>query len=234
VGFDQREAAAYHTFCQSVIDRTSEPVAFKPLTLRWLREFKNHAGGTNEFITSRYLIPALEDFRGWAVFADGDMVVAGDLAELWALRDDRFALMCVQHCYTTRHARKYVGTPMEADNADYPRKNWSSLMLVNCGHPANQALTLDYVANATPKHLHRFEWLMDHEIGMLPGAWNVLAGEQPVGEDAKLIHHTLGVPGFEHYADADRPGGWHHSFLRALHLAGQSPRQVVERACMRG
>jgi hypothetical protein len=217
-----------------VIDKATVPVAFKPLTLHWLREFKNHQGGTNDFITSRYLIPALEDFRGWAIFADGDMVLEGDLAELWALRDDRYAVMVVQHAYQTRHSTKYIGTPLQAANADYPRKNWSSVMLVNCGHPSNRVLTVDYVSKATPKHLHRFEWLLDYEIGTLPAAWNVLAGEQPVGDDARLVHHTLGVPGFRHYADNDRPGGWHHSFLRAITLAGESPRQMVERACVRG
>jgi hypothetical protein len=36
------------------------------------------------------------------------------------------AVAVVKHDYKTKHRRKYIGTPLEADNADYPRKNWSS------------------------------------------------------------------------------------------------------------
>src|SRR5690606_36000298 len=89
--------------------------------------------GTNAFIYSRFLIPYLQNYKGWALFVDGaDMIVKGDLAELWALRDKAKAVQVVKHDYRTKHPRKYVGTQMEADNRDYPCKNWSSVMVINC------------------------------------------------------------------------------------------------------
>lgn len=209
VGFDPREALAYHTWCQSVIERASAPVAFKPLSLPLLREYQEtHGDGSNQFIYTRFLVPALEDFSGFALFVDGDMVCTRDLMELWRLRDSRCAVQVVQHPkYTTRHKTKYVGTSMETANASYERKNWSSVILWNCAHPANRVLTPRYVQEATGEYLHRFSWLDDTEIGSLPAEWNVLVGEQE-GEPA-IAHYTLGVPEIEHYRDCDHAGLWH-------------------------
>ena len=40
VGFDQREAVVYHTFTQSVIEKTSIPVSFIPLEINSLKGYK--------------------------------------------------------------------------------------------------------------------------------------------------------------------------------------------------
>src|SRR5690606_10686841 len=98
------------------------------------------------------------------------------------------------HNYKTGYGRKYVGTPLESPNLDYPRKNWSSVILWNCGHPSNKVLTRDYVADAGGACLHRFQWLNDDEIGALPAEWNGLVEEQDT-TNSKLLHFTLGVPG---------------------------------------
>lgn len=228
VGYDPREAIVYHVFCQSVLEHTTMPVRFTALHEKALR-FDGQQDGTNAFIYSRYLVPELAHFKGWAIFADGDMVAVEDLQELWSLRDDRYAVMCVKHDYKTKHARKYKGTPLENDNLDYPRKNWSSLVLWNCGHPSNRILTKDFVAEAGGKFLHRFEWLRDEEIGELPSSWNHLVLEYE-NNNAKLLHHTLGTPAFKHYSASDL--NWHRYFLNALEAAGENVQSIVRRALL--
>ena len=222
VGFDPREAAAYHVFCQSVIERATRPVAFYPLHRSMLNDFDGQRDGTNAFIFSRYLVPYLCGYTGQAIFMDGDMACLEDIASLWDMRNTQYfnkAVSVVKHDYKTKFNRKYIGTPIENDNIDYPRKNWSSVMLWNCGHYANQILTPEYVSEASGHLLHRFSWLRDEQIGDLPPQWNRLACEQ-ASTDAKLIHYTLGVPGIPHYADCDGAEHWHDAKRRAMHIIG--------------
>lgn len=229
VGFDPREACVYHVFTQSLIEQTSVPFAVHPLAEKQL-QFDGQQDGSNAFIYSRYLVPELQGYEGWALFVDGDMHVNADIAELWAMRDESKAVMVVPHDYRTRSNRKYIGTPIESDNLDYPRKNWSSVVLFNCGHPANRILTRGYVAEAGGAVLHRFAWLKDDEIGHLPLEWNWLEGEYPYNPDAKLVHHTLGSPGFEHYAQTPSSREWNRYLIKALHMAGERPSEMVRRA----
>jgi len=229
VGFDSREAAAYHVFCQSVIDHASGPVSFIPLHRAMLDNFDGQRDGTNAFIFSRFLVPYLQGFRGWALFVDGDMVLTDDVYRLWEMRDDSCAAMVVPHEYRTSHPRKYIGTPLENDNIDYPCKNWSSVILWNCEHPANRILSRKFVEEATGQYLHRFEWLAREDIGHLSTDWNHLVGEYPV-QRAKLYHYTLGVPGIRHYEDCDGADRWHQTLRRALHISGETPSKMVKRA----
>lgn len=203
-GFDPREEAGYHVFTSSVIERASEPIGIMPLHLPMFRGFysKGQRDGTNAFIYTRFLIPYLQDFRGWAMFCDGaDMLCRADIADLWALRNEYMAVMVAKHDYTPKSGRKYIGTKMEADNEPYPCKNWSSVMLINCAHFRWRQMTPEAVANMSGHALHRFAWINDQAIGSLPLEWNWLDeyGENP---DAKLLHWTNGVPAFPHYANA--------------------------------
>jgi lipopolysaccharide biosynthesis glycosyltransferase len=224
VGYDPREAAAYHVFCQSVMEKASRPCAFIPLHRPMLQDFDGQRDGTNAFIYSRFLVPYLENYRGWALFVDGDMVVRDDIAKLWDLRSENSfnkAVAVVKHEYKTRQPRKYIGTPMEAQNDDYPRKNWSSVMLWNCGHSANMRLTPEVVRDSPGSFLHRFQWLADEQVGELPAEWNCLVGEQDTSS-AALLHYTAGVPGFTHYKNCDAAENWHRSRKRAMHLIGET------------
>jgi lipopolysaccharide biosynthesis glycosyltransferase len=220
VGFDPREAACYHVFTQSVIERSSQPVAFIPLHAPLLQNFDGQQDGTNAFIYSRFLVPYLSGYDGFALFVDGDMVVLDDIAKLWALRDPSKAIQVVKHDYKTKHPRKYIGTPLEADNLDYPGKNRSSVILYNCGHPKNRRLTRELVAEAGGQFLHRFSWLADDDIGELPEDWNVLVGEQDASL-ASLLHYTLGAPGFTHYQNCDGAEHWHRAKRSALRMIGE-------------
>ena len=230
VGYDPREACVYHTFCQSIIEHASGPVQFVPLHEPMLKDFDGQQDGTNAFIYSRYLVPELQGFDGWAIFCDGDMHVNADIYELYALRDESKAVQVVKHDYQTQYPLKYIGTPLQNSNIDYPRKNWSSVMLINCRHPSNMILRRDYVAEAGGAILHRFGWLNDDEIGDLPMEWNWLVGEYPDNDHAKLYHHTLGSPGFEHYADCHSSKEWNNYLLNTLHMEGERQAETVRRA----
>lgn len=184
-------------------------MSITPLALHLLHDYdETHTDGSNQFIYSRFLIPHLMDYKGWAIFCDGDMLVRDDIARLWDMRDDQYAVMCVKHDYHTKNNRKYIGTALETHNVAYPRKNWSSVMLINCEHPSNRVLTPQYVMESTGAKLHRFEHLKDEEIGKLPPEWNALAREQPYMNDAALVHYTLGIPAMRHYADSDHSEEW--------------------------
>ena len=169
IGFDPREAVAYHVCSQSIISRSSEPLAITPLALKNLKGYhESHKDGSNAFIYTRFLTPHLMNYQGWCIFVDGDMVVLDDIAKLWAQRDDRYAVMVVKHDYQTNAPMKYLGNI----NENYPRQNWSSVILWNCGHPDNKVLTPGYVETATGAQLHRFQHLKDEEMmGASAGPW---------------------------------------------------------------
>jgi len=206
IGFDQRESVAYHTFCQSIIEKASSPISFMPLAINNLSDYKEtHSDKSNDFIYSRFLTPYLNQFNGWAIFADGDMICQADIKELWDLRDESKAMLVVKHEYQTKAYRKYLGNI----NENYPRKNWSSVILWNCSHPKHKILTPEFIANQTGKYLHRFSWLNDNEIGELPKEWNWLAIEYPEERQAKLIHYTLGTPCFKEYKDTEMADLWY-------------------------
>ena len=211
VGFDQREAIAYHVFCQSVLEKATNPIQFLPLAENTLQGYKEvHKDGSNRFIYSRFLTPYLRDFSGWAIFADGDMVCQADISELWALRDEAKALQVVKHDYKTKASKKYLGNK----NENYPKKNWSSVILWNCSHPANKILTPEFIQAKPGSYLHRFSWLSDDLIGDLPMEWNWLAIEYPERDDAKLIHYTLGTPCFKDYANTAMAKQWKRAYSR--------------------
>ena len=205
IGFDQRESIAYHAFVQSLIDHASIPLDITPLAVKTLKGYEEkHKDKSNDFVYSRFLTPFLNDFKGWAIFVDGDMICQTDIKELLDLRDGSKALQVVKHDYKTKANQKYLGNI----NQDYPRKNWSSVILWNCEHPKHKLLTPDFIANESGKYLHRFSWLEDNEIGELPKEWNWLATEYPNNEQANIIHYTLGTPCFKDYRDTAMSDIW--------------------------
>ena len=217
VGFDQRESVAYHVFCQSVLEKSSTTVSFTPLVLNSLSKYnETHADRSNEFVYSRFLVPFLMEYAGWAIFADGDMVCRDDITKLWALRDDSKAIMVVKHDYKTTTHDKYLGNK----NEDYPRKNWSSVILWNCGHPSNKCLDPQYVMSHPGSHLHRFAWLPNDLIGDISPEWNWLTTEYPDNYDAKLLHFTLGTPCFKDYWRCEMSDVWHDAYSRATQGIG--------------
>ena len=206
VGYDPREAIAYHTCVNSIIRNSSQPVAIVPVALSLFRDYaETHTDGSNQFIYTRFLVPHLMDYTGHAIFIDGDMIVRGDIAELWNLRDVYKDVQVVKHDYKTRMPVKYLG----AKNEDYPRKNWSSVILWNCNSFPNRRLSPEFVQQSTGSELHRFSWIDDDRIGALPPEWNWLPDEYGSNSEAKLLHYTLGTPCFHEFADTPQSEDWH-------------------------
>jgi len=204
IGYDPHERAAVNVLADSLVQHSSLPLAVTPIVARQLKGVLTRPRQPNqstEFSFSRFLVPWLMNYQGWAIFMDCDMLARGDIAELWALRDEQFAVQCVQHDHVPGETVKFLG----AEQTRYARKNWSSLMLFNCSRCT--ALTPDYVNSASGLQLHRFEWLEDdRRIGPLPlGRWNHLIDVQPADPrpaeqgGPALVHWTLGGPWFRQY-----------------------------------
>ena len=203
VGYDPREDIAYQVCKHSIL--TKQPAAdVRPLVQKELRDagwYKRPVDklASTEFTFTRFLVPELANFKGWAVFMDCDMILTTDIKELFDQADDRYAVMCVQHDYTPKEGTKMDGQKQTV----YPRKNWSSVVLFNCAHPSNARLTQDMVNDTelNGAYFHRFSWLKDEEIGELDHTWNYLVGVYDDIETPKLIHYTEGGPWFENYRD---------------------------------
>jgi hypothetical protein len=206
IGFDARETVAWHVLCHSILARASEPVSFVPLSLRNLgpRMWRpQNPLQSTDFSFSRFLTPSLCDHEGWSLFMDCDMLVLDDIAKLWALRDDRFAVMCVKHHHVPVETTKFLGAPQTA----YGKKNWSSVMLFN--NARCRALTPEYVNTASGLELHQFKWLgNDDLIGEIPSTWNHLVDYDPPRPDASNVHFTIGGPYFDRYADCEFAEEW--------------------------
>lgn len=206
VGFDSKEIVAYHVLCQSILERSSMPVVFSPIVLGNLRgifERERNPLQSTEFSFSRFLVPYLSDYQGWSMFIDCDMLARADIAELWALRDDSYAAMCVKHDYVPKIETKFLGQTQ----TKYEKKNWSSMILFN--NARCRALTREFVNTATGLQLHQFKWLdSDEEIGAVPVVWNYLVNEYEYREDAKIVHFTDGGPYFEEYRNDDYAEEW--------------------------
>ena len=217
IGFDRQEIVAYHVLCQSILEQTSRPVRFTPINLASLKAVFDRpqvALQSTEFSFSRFLTPYLSGYAGWSLFMDCDMLARADFAELFALRDDRYAVMVCQHDYTPRDTVKFL----EHTQTKYAKKNWSSVMLLN--NARCRALTPRYVEEASGLQLHQFHWLGDEaEMGSLPLEWNWLVGEYDPNPEARIAHFTRGGPYFPDYADCDYADEWRAVYERTVSVA---------------
>ena len=211
VGYDTREDIAFQV-CEYSIKRFNEDIHVIPLVQGQLRQKKIYWRevdklASTEFTFTRFLVPHLMDYKGWALFIDCDIVFLENVDNLFALADDKYAVMCVQHEFNPKPGLKMDGQVQTV----YPRKNWSSVVLWNCSHPSNEKITVDRVNN--PNHdgafFHRFSWLSDDEIGKLPCDWNWLVGwYKPEDGTPRAIHYTEGGPWFKNYRDCEYNEQW--------------------------
>ncbi len=200
-GFDERESIGWHAFVGSLRETSQDYMLMPP--------FSGERGdGSNDFTYGRFRVPERCTWAGAALSCDAaDMLLRAPIEELLGLYDKRYAVQVVKHAYRTKHPRKYVGTDFEAPNEDYPCKNWSSLILWNCGHQAHFQ-NREKLRGTDGAYLHRFAWLQDDEIGELPLEWNWLADEYGENVQAKLLHWTAGIPGFKRYRNAPHANEW--------------------------
>jgi hypothetical protein len=223
IGYDGREAVAFNVLTHSIHARASQPVAIVPVMLSQLQDTfhrERHPLQSTDFSFSRFLAPHLSGYAGWSLFMDCDMLMLEDVAKLWALRDEQYAVMVVKHQHVPQEERKFLNEPQ----SKYAKKNWSSVMLFN--NARCRALTPEYVNTASGLELHQFKWLGDDGlIGALPSQWNHLVGYDAPREDAALVHYTLGGPYFREYSDCEYSKEWFAERDAMLH-AGAAPLRV--------
>ena len=211
IGWDKREPEAYDVARFSLERRASIPVEITPIKIDELRArdlYRRDVDplASTEFTYTRFLTPALAGFKGWALFCDCDFLWLGDIAGLVEYTQTPKAVYCVQHDYRPKEATKMDG----AIQTTYPRKNWSSLMLFNCDHPAVRGLTPDVINRESGAYLHRMQWVADSDIGALPVTWNWLEGacEKPAQGTPNAVHFTRGGPWFENWKHVDYGELW--------------------------
>lgn len=210
IGYDPVESVAWHTLTHSIYTQSSNPVAIIPLNIRNLKATytrEKDPKQSNEFSFTRFLVPYLSNFEGFAIFLDCDMLLRDDISKMFDVLNDspNKAVYVVKHDYEPKNKIKYLNNIQYS----YPRKNWSSVVLWNCGHHKNKILIPEYVNSASARELHRFLWLADDEIGDLDIKWNWLVGEyQNPPKDVKNVHWTIGGPYFNEYSDVDFSEEW--------------------------
>lgn len=221
IGFDPRQADGFAVTRASISRRLTQPIKVHGLVLSDLRKRGLYSRPTSrrdgclwddisgapmstEFACSRFLLPALEGYDGWALFLDSDMLARTNLARLFSLCDPAAAVMVVKHDHQPANATKMDGQIQ----TNYARKNWSSVMAFNCGHPSNRALTVDLVNSVPGRDLHRFCWLKDDEIGGLDESWNYLVGHSNPTIKPDIVHFTDGIPSMAGYGDCEYADEW--------------------------
>lgn len=209
IGFDEVETVAFHVLTQSILARATVPIAFHPIKRSLLKSIHNRERDpkqSNEFSFTRFLVPYLMGYNGVALFMDCDMMLRTDINELFEsinLIDGKSVYVC-KHEYEPKNTKKYLG----ATQYQYPRKNWSSVMLFNCAHHDCKKLTPEYVNEASGLDLHRFNWTADDRIGELDLRWNWLVGEYTHCPDAKNVHWTNFGPWLDDFANTDYSDEW--------------------------
>lgn len=233
IGWDSRESVCSHVAAHSIIKRTQSPLNIRYLKHRELRKLgvfnrpwliDGQTGNftdlvdtkpfSTEFSHTRFLVPLLQGYQGWALFMDADMVFLSDIAKLFALKDDKYAAMCVKHLH---HPDENTAKMDGRLQSKYHRKNWSSFVLWNCGHPANKGITPAFVNNTAGKDMHAFSWLPDNLIGSLPFTYNYISGISPKfslaqGNRPDVVHYTEGGPWFEECKDVPHGHSWQEEY----------------------
>lgn len=200
VGYEHRQAIAYHVLAHSILTRATCPVAVCPLERTQLADVyrrERAPGESTDFSLLRFLVPYLCGYTGWAIYMDCDMLVRTDLAALWQEieRQPDMAVLVCKHDITQSH---------------YRTKNWSSFMAMNTARC--RALTPEYVGHATKFDLQKFHWMDHAAIGALPLDWNWLVGVYQPNDAARCLHWTLGGPWFAEYRDIDHADLWNAEY----------------------
>ena len=206
IGYDDLVRSPFNVLQHSIHEHASQPVAVSPIRLSQLKNVFSRERNplqSTDFSFSRFLAPYLCDFDGWCIFMDNDMLLRDDIAKLWALRDDRYAVQVVKHNHVPTNSTKFL----DAAQTSYDKKNWSSVMMFNC--KKCKALTPDYVNTASGLELHQFKWLENDDlIGEIPAKWNLLVGIDEPTDDAANVHFTDGGPYFEEFLSVDYAQEW--------------------------
>ena len=211
IGYDSKEDIAYRVCKYSFQKRSSVKLNIYSLKIEELIAKKLYFRSVDplastQFTDSRFLVPALMSYKGWAIFCDCDFIFFDDISKILASLDPSKAIYCVQHDYTPKEKHKMDGQKQTL----YPRKNWSSFIVYNCDHPSNKKLTPEIVNSESGAFLHQFKWLKDSEIGSLDERWNWLEGWTS-NHNSNLpyaVHYTRGGPWFQEWQDVEFANEW--------------------------
>jgi hypothetical protein len=165
IGYDERQPLAFNVLQHSIRVNASEPIAITGLHLDQLPIKRR---GMTAFTFSRFLVPYLCNFRGKALFLDADMVVTGDIAELFKSTNWSSSALV---------------------NKQQDKFEWASAILFNCDNC--KSLTPAFIDNEK-NQLFDFAWA-EHGVGEFPAEWNRAVGYCDTS-DAKLLHYTQGIP----------------------------------------
>lgn len=221
IGYDENETVAYHVCAHSILKHASLPVAITPINLANITNFyRGKEDGSTQFSFSRFLTPHLAGYTGQALFMDCDMLVRCDIAEVFEYAQGGYDVHVVKHDYTPKNKIKFLGN----EQHNYPKKNWSSVMLFNCYTSPCKRLTAESVGRESGACLHRFEWTTEDRIGELPKEYNHLVGEYDPNPDAKIVHFTLGTPCFEGYENQEYAKEWYDMLREVNSSASLSPK----------
>ena len=215
IGYDEGEKIAYHVLSESIRRNSSQPVSITPLCLSNIPDFTRtkQDNQSTDFAFSRFMVPYLRKYQGYSIFMDCDMMFRGDIAELWNMRNYIYSVMCCKHDYEPKQGVKFRG----AKNEKFPKKNWSSMMMMN--NAKCKALTPEFVNTATGLELHQYRWLESEElIGGLPLTWNWLVTEYEHNVMANNVHFTLGGPYFKGYEDSDYADEWFNVYTNMVKI----------------
>jgi hypothetical protein len=243
IGWDGREKIAYEVMKHSIEKHTNTKHKIIPLYHKELRrqgffqrpwviealtgnyvDLMDGRPFSTEFSHSRFLVPELMKYKGWALFMDCDMLVKCDIKEIFSHCDDKYAIMCVKHKQKVNKQEKMDGSLQQS----YHRKNWSSFMLINCGHKLNREITKEVVNTATGGWLHAFSWLPDEAIGALPDYYNWIEGTSPTMERPRVIHYTMGGPWFDGYKDVMYAEDWWRMYETFHEMLPEPNAQLTE------
>ena len=211
IGYDPREESAYQVCRESLARQSSILLGIHPIKQSEMREKnlywreKDHLSST-EFSFTRFLVPYLTGYTGWAIFMDCDFLWRGDIAEIEQYMDPAYAACVVKHNYEPKETTKMDGQMQ----TQYPRKNWSSFVLWNCGHSETRNLSLRMVNEQSGLYLHRFNFISDEFIGELPIKFNYLEGWYTKDDEPNPlgVHFTRGGPWFKDYVDVEYGNEW--------------------------
>ena len=211
IGYDAKEDIAYRVCKYSLMKRSPTNVKVTSLKLDELISKKLYTRSVDplastQFTYSRFLVPRLMNYEGWAVFCDCDFIFFEDVSNITKNLDQSKAVYCVQHDYTPKEKHKMDGQKQTI----YPRKNWSSFIIYNCSHESTKKLTIDTVNSETGAYLHQFKWCKDNEIGKLDERWNWLEGWTSNHNNSKpfAVHFTRGGPWFDEWQDVEYAKEW--------------------------
>lgn len=187
IGVDPRQPLGYNVLQHSIHRHAKGRVIVEPL---WLHKLPIKRRSLTEFTFSRYLVPWLCGYEGVGVFMDADIVVMGDIADLFAQADGKSAVQVMQ---------------------EQPKFEWPSVMLFNNQHCRN--LTPEWIDDLANKP-QALEW---GTVGTFTPEWNHCVNKVPYVEGAKLYHYTEGVPAWEEVQGSPADKHWFEARDAMLH-----------------